>query len=158
MIPITHLFVFRLLTPPGTPLFPSLEMESQKSVMSQIGTPKVRTTAPESRVRGQSLKFFVEWCFFFEAFGLFFYVTWWYFDRIIIICYVESGNVTINTLVSQEDLILIWAISLLGGRTSSHQVSMENEFLVGIIKIPYCEISVEVYFWGRRYTGITCLN
>ncbi|XP_024041538.1 mucin-17 isoform X3 [Citrus clementina] len=39
-----------LLTPPGTPLFPSLEMESQKSVMSQIGTPKVRTTAPESRL------------------------------------------------------------------------------------------------------------
>ncbi|KAK9186608.1 hypothetical protein WN944_017996 [Citrus x changshan-huyou] len=71
-----------LLTPPGTPLFPSLEMESQKSVMSQIGTPKVCATALESR----------------------------------------------------EDLILIWAISLLGGRTSSHQVSMENEFLVGIIK------------------------
>ncbi|KAH9767045.1 hypothetical protein KPL71_011143 [Citrus sinensis] len=39
-----------LLTPPGTPLFPSLEMESQKSVMSQIGTPKVRATALESRL------------------------------------------------------------------------------------------------------------
>lgn len=47
----TLLFVFRLLTPPGTPLFPSLEMESQKTVMSQIGTPKVRPTALKSRVR-----------------------------------------------------------------------------------------------------------
>ncbi|EOY17833.1 Uncharacterized protein TCM_042539 [Theobroma cacao] len=39
-----------LLTPPGTPLFPSLEMESQKSVMSQIGTPKPRPTALKSRL------------------------------------------------------------------------------------------------------------
>ncbi|KAJ4720049.1 mucin-17-like isoform X1 [Melia azedarach] len=39
-----------LLTPPGTPLFPSLEMESQKTVMSQIGTPKVRPTALKSRL------------------------------------------------------------------------------------------------------------
>ncbi|EEF35528.1 endochitinase A [Ricinus communis] len=39
-----------LLTPPGTPLFPSLEMESQKSVMSQIGTPKARPTALKSRL------------------------------------------------------------------------------------------------------------
>ncbi|XP_076945039.1 uncharacterized protein LOC143615935 [Bidens hawaiensis] len=31
-----------LLTPPGTPLFPSLEMESQKTVMAQTGTPKAR--------------------------------------------------------------------------------------------------------------------
>ncbi|KAF2319073.1 hypothetical protein GH714_013090 [Hevea brasiliensis] len=33
----------------GTPLFPSLEMESQKTVMSQIGTPKARPTALKSR-------------------------------------------------------------------------------------------------------------
>ncbi|KAF2296256.1 hypothetical protein GH714_037113 [Hevea brasiliensis] len=39
-----------LLTPPGTPLFPSLEMESQKTVMSQSGTPKARPTALKSRV------------------------------------------------------------------------------------------------------------
>ncbi|KAK8535991.1 hypothetical protein V6N13_104603 [Hibiscus sabdariffa] len=39
-----------LLTPPGTPLFPSLEMESQKTVMSQIGTPKARLTALKSRL------------------------------------------------------------------------------------------------------------
>ncbi|KAE9465220.1 hypothetical protein C3L33_02878, partial [Rhododendron williamsianum] len=40
-----------LLTPPGTPLFPSLEMESQRTVMSQIGTPKALPTALKSRVR-----------------------------------------------------------------------------------------------------------
>ncbi|RVW30680.1 hypothetical protein CK203_097290 [Vitis vinifera] len=39
-----------LLTPPGTPLFPSLEMESQKTVMSRIGTPKARPTALKSRL------------------------------------------------------------------------------------------------------------
>ncbi|KAL4367946.1 hypothetical protein GQ457_05G020190 [Hibiscus cannabinus] len=39
-----------LLTPPGTPLFPSLEMESQKTVMSQIGTPKAHLTAFKSRL------------------------------------------------------------------------------------------------------------
>ncbi|XWS07652.1 hypothetical protein CRYUN_Cryun41cG0007800 [Craigia yunnanensis] len=39
-----------LLTPPGTPLFPSLEMESQKTLMSQIGTPKARPTALKSRL------------------------------------------------------------------------------------------------------------
>ncbi|KAL2558227.1 uncharacterized protein Fot_02966 [Forsythia ovata] len=38
-----------LLTPPGTPLFPSLEMESQKTVTSQLGTPKVRPAALKSR-------------------------------------------------------------------------------------------------------------
>ncbi|KAH8501429.1 hypothetical protein H0E87_016289 [Populus deltoides] len=40
-----------LLTPPGTPLFPSLEVESQKTIMSQIGTPKACPTALKSRVR-----------------------------------------------------------------------------------------------------------
>ncbi|CAN1259437.1 hypothetical protein LINPERPRIM_LOCUS10149 [Linum perenne] len=40
----------RLITPPGTPLFPSLEIESQKTVMSQIGTPKARPTALKSRL------------------------------------------------------------------------------------------------------------
>ncbi|XP_009603323.1 uncharacterized serine-rich protein C215.13-like isoform X1 [Nicotiana tomentosiformis] len=39
-----------LLTPPGTPLFPSLEMESQKTVMSQLRTPKARPTALKSRL------------------------------------------------------------------------------------------------------------
>lgn len=43
-------YIFRLLTPPGTPLFPSLEMEGQKTVMSQLGTPKARPTALKSRV------------------------------------------------------------------------------------------------------------
>lgn len=41
---------FRLLTPPGTPLFPSLEMESRKTVMSQFGPPTTRPTALKSRV------------------------------------------------------------------------------------------------------------
>ncbi|KAM0043114.1 hypothetical protein Hdeb2414_s0010g00337481 [Helianthus debilis subsp. tardiflorus] len=39
-----------LLTPPGTPLFPSLEMESQKTVRAQAATPKVRPTALKSRL------------------------------------------------------------------------------------------------------------
>ncbi|CAI9768299.1 unnamed protein product [Fraxinus pennsylvanica] len=39
-----------LLTPPGTPLFPSLQMESQRTVMNQLGTPKVRPTALKSRL------------------------------------------------------------------------------------------------------------
>ncbi|XP_071929934.1 uncharacterized protein [Coffea arabica] len=39
-----------LLTPPGTPLFPSLEMESQKTVMSQLGTPKARPLTLKSRL------------------------------------------------------------------------------------------------------------
>ncbi|KAK8994428.1 hypothetical protein V6N11_045520 [Hibiscus sabdariffa] len=43
-------FGIRALTPPGTPLFPSLEMESQKTVLSRIGTPKARSTAVKSRV------------------------------------------------------------------------------------------------------------
>lgn len=41
---------------------------------------------------------------------------------------VESENVTITALVSQEDLILMWAISLLGVRTSGHLAWMENKF------------------------------
>ncbi|CAN0909737.1 hypothetical protein LINGRAHAP2_LOCUS25935 [Linum grandiflorum] len=43
-----------LITPPGTPLFPSLEMESQRTVMSQIGTPKASSTVLKSRVRSFS--------------------------------------------------------------------------------------------------------
>ncbi|KAJ7959661.1 mucin-17-like isoform X1 [Quillaja saponaria] len=39
-----------LLTPPGTPLFPSLEMESQKTVTSQLGTAKARPTVLKSRL------------------------------------------------------------------------------------------------------------
>ncbi|KAH0677994.1 hypothetical protein KY285_025795 [Solanum tuberosum] len=39
-----------LLTPPSTPLFPSLEMESEKSMMSQLGTAKARPTALRSRL------------------------------------------------------------------------------------------------------------
>ncbi|XP_057980893.1 uncharacterized protein LOC131166395 [Malania oleifera] len=45
-----------LLTPPGTPLFPSLEMESQKTVMSQIGTPKARPIALKSRLANHQLE------------------------------------------------------------------------------------------------------
>ncbi|XP_058110136.1 uncharacterized protein LOC131253235 isoform X5 [Magnolia sinica] len=43
-----------LLTPPGTPLFPSLEMESNKSTLGQIVTPKARPTALKSRGIGTS--------------------------------------------------------------------------------------------------------
>ncbi|XP_061376603.1 cell wall protein RBR3 [Gastrolobium bilobum] len=39
-----------LLTPPGTPLFPSLEMETRKTVMSQLGTPTARPVALKSRL------------------------------------------------------------------------------------------------------------
>ncbi|MED6219085.1 hypothetical protein PIB30_032552 [Stylosanthes scabra] len=39
-----------LLTPPGTPLFPSLEMETRKTVMSQLGTPTGRPMALKSRL------------------------------------------------------------------------------------------------------------
>ncbi|EES02509.1 hypothetical protein BDA96_03G081200 [Sorghum bicolor] len=39
-----------LLTPPGTPLFPSLEVESKRSPVSQAGTPKTRQTALKSRL------------------------------------------------------------------------------------------------------------
>ncbi|ESW35523.1 hypothetical protein PHAVU_001G241800 [Phaseolus vulgaris] len=39
-----------LLTPPGTPLFPSLEMESRRTVMSQLGTPTTRPVALKSRL------------------------------------------------------------------------------------------------------------
>ncbi|XP_062191190.1 uncharacterized protein LOC133894960 isoform X1 [Phragmites australis] len=39
-----------LLTPPGTPLFPSLEAQSKKSPVSQVGTPKTRPTALKSRL------------------------------------------------------------------------------------------------------------
>ncbi|XP_040379474.1 mucin-5AC [Oryza brachyantha] len=42
-----------LLTPPGTPLFPSLESESKKSPGSQTGTPKTRPTALKSRLANQ---------------------------------------------------------------------------------------------------------
>ncbi|XWS65862.1 hypothetical protein CRYUN_Cryun05aG0150300 [Craigia yunnanensis] len=45
-----------LLTPPGTPLFPSLEMESQKTVMSQIGTSKACPTALKSRLANSQLE------------------------------------------------------------------------------------------------------
>nr|GMC63877.1 mucin-5AC isoform X1 [Ipomoea batatas] len=39
-----------LLTPPGTPLFPSLETESQRRVANKLGTPKARPTALKSRL------------------------------------------------------------------------------------------------------------
>ncbi|KAE9598740.1 hypothetical protein Lal_00022376 [Lupinus albus] len=39
-----------LLTPPGTPLFPSLEMETHKTVMSQLGTPTARPMTLKSRL------------------------------------------------------------------------------------------------------------
>ncbi|KAJ1426370.1 proteoglycan 4 [Sesbania bispinosa] len=43
-----------LLTPPGTPLFPSLEMGAQKTVMSQLGAPTTRPTALKSRLANPS--------------------------------------------------------------------------------------------------------
>uniref|UniRef100_A0A0V0HUH4 Putative ovule protein n=1 Tax=Solanum chacoense TaxID=4108 RepID=A0A0V0HUH4_SOLCH len=45
-----------LLTPPSTPLFPSLEMESEKSMMSQLGTAKARPTALRSRLANPQLE------------------------------------------------------------------------------------------------------
>ncbi|KAJ7963998.1 mucin-17-like isoform X1 [Quillaja saponaria] len=45
-----------LLTPPGTPLFPSLEMESQKTVMSQLHTSKARPTVLKSRLANPQLE------------------------------------------------------------------------------------------------------
>ncbi|XP_060210893.1 uncharacterized protein LOC132637891 isoform X1 [Lycium barbarum] len=39
-----------LLTPPGTPLFPSLEMESRKTMMSQLGNSRAHPTALTSRL------------------------------------------------------------------------------------------------------------
>ncbi|PWA54999.1 proline-rich family protein [Artemisia annua] len=39
-----------LMTPPGTPLFPSLEMESQKTVMNQNGTSKAHISSLKSRL------------------------------------------------------------------------------------------------------------
>ncbi|CAL5203080.1 unnamed protein product [Lathyrus oleraceus] len=45
-----------LLTPPGTPLFPSLEMETRKTVMSQLGTPTARPTALKSRLSNHQLE------------------------------------------------------------------------------------------------------
>ncbi|XP_043714845.1 mucin-5AC-like isoform X2 [Telopea speciosissima] len=45
-----------LLTPPGTPLFPSLEMESQKTFMSQIGTPKTRPVSLKSRLANPQIE------------------------------------------------------------------------------------------------------
>ncbi|KAL6509338.1 hypothetical protein OROGR_022648 [Orobanche gracilis] len=39
-----------LLTPPGTPLFPSLEMEQQKTLRSQLGSPKARPASLKSRL------------------------------------------------------------------------------------------------------------
>ncbi|XP_044472879.1 mucin-5AC-like [Mangifera indica] len=39
-----------LLTPPTTPLFPSLEMELQKNKMSQMGMPNARPTALKTRL------------------------------------------------------------------------------------------------------------
>ncbi|XP_042504821.1 zonadhesin-like isoform X2 [Macadamia integrifolia] len=45
-----------LLTPPGTPLFPSLEMESQKPFMSQIGTPKTRPVSLKSRLANPQIE------------------------------------------------------------------------------------------------------
>lgn len=49
--------VFRLLTPPGTPLFPSLETESERVLMSHA-TPMGRPNVLKSRVSSfSSLEF-----------------------------------------------------------------------------------------------------
>ncbi|RWR78784.1 nascent polypeptide-associated complex subunit alpha, muscle-specific form-like protein isoform X1 [Cinnamomum micranthum f. kanehirae] len=45
-----------LLTPPGTPLFPSLELESNKPTIGQIGTPKARPTALKSRLANPQME------------------------------------------------------------------------------------------------------
>uniref|UniRef100_A0A7N0SWR8 Uncharacterized protein n=1 Tax=Kalanchoe fedtschenkoi TaxID=63787 RepID=A0A7N0SWR8_KALFE len=45
-----------LLTPPGTPLFPSLEMEGQKTYMSQLGTPKGRSASLKSRLANPQIE------------------------------------------------------------------------------------------------------
>ena len=45
-----NLFTFRLLTPPGTPLFPSHEAAPKRSPVSQTGSPKTRHNSLKSRV------------------------------------------------------------------------------------------------------------
>lgn len=45
------LLVIRLLTPPGTPLFPNLENETHISVKSKMEIPNTRSTALKPRVR-----------------------------------------------------------------------------------------------------------
>ncbi|KAJ0794923.1 hypothetical protein HanPI659440_Chr04g0144511 [Helianthus annuus] len=47
----SYIGILWLLTPPGTPLFPSLEMGSHKTVMNQNGTHKAHPSAAKSRVR-----------------------------------------------------------------------------------------------------------
>lgn len=42
--------LFRLLTPPATPLFPSLEMEAQKATATQNYRPNAHPTALRQRV------------------------------------------------------------------------------------------------------------
>ncbi|RDX98944.1 hypothetical protein CR513_18075, partial [Mucuna pruriens] len=46
-----------LLTPPGTPLFPSLEMETTKTVMGQLGAPTLRPTALKARLANSPSEF-----------------------------------------------------------------------------------------------------
>ncbi|CAM8897831.1 unnamed protein product [Rhodiola kirilowii] len=43
------MYLLRLLTPPDTPLFPSLEKEAPKPYVNQLGTPKGRSTSLKSR-------------------------------------------------------------------------------------------------------------
>uniref|UniRef100_A0ACD5TR09 Uncharacterized protein n=1 Tax=Avena sativa TaxID=4498 RepID=A0ACD5TR09_AVESA len=45
-----NLFTFRLLTPPGTPLFPSHEAAPKRSPVSQTGSPKTRQANLKSRL------------------------------------------------------------------------------------------------------------
>jgi hypothetical protein len=60
--PLTvSLFVFRLLTPPGTPLFPSLEAELKRSPVSQVGSQKARPTALKSRVGQINISWTLIW-------------------------------------------------------------------------------------------------
>lgn len=54
---LINYYPFRLLTPPGTPRFPSLEMETQKTVKSQLDAPTTRPTALTSRVSNFSGSF-----------------------------------------------------------------------------------------------------
>ncbi|KAH9614847.1 hypothetical protein KSS87_016660 [Heliosperma pusillum] len=45
-----------LLTPPGTPLFPSLEMESRRTYMDEVEAPKAQPTALRSRLANSPLE------------------------------------------------------------------------------------------------------
>nr|KYP36376.1 hypothetical protein KK1_042504 [Cajanus cajan] len=59
-----------LLSPPGTPLFPSLEMETTKTVMSRLGAPTVRSTSLKARIFFVLLHCFILVSLWHSLFGL----------------------------------------------------------------------------------------